>query len=137
MGRVSLDTELHKRYWISKFSKVEIPLPPLETQKHIAQILDDAAALRDKTAQLIAAYDALAQSIFLDMFGDPVKNEKGWEKVNIKENAEKFCDGPFGSNLKTEHYQDNGIPVLLFLFWKEPPRNLLLLHLLSSQIPHL
>lgn len=64
-------------------SNIKIPLPPLETQKHIAQILDDAAALRDKTTQLIKEYDALAQSIFLDMFGDPVKNEKGWELKNF------------------------------------------------------
>ncbi|WP_339848312.1 restriction endonuclease subunit S [uncultured Dokdonia sp.] len=59
---------------------VKIPLPPLETQKRIAQILDDAAALRDTTAQLLKEYDLLAQSIFLEMFGDPVVNPKGWEK---------------------------------------------------------
>jgi len=47
--------------WLAEY---KIPLPPLETQKHIAQILDDAAALRDKTEQLIIEYDALAQSIF-------------------------------------------------------------------------
>lgn len=78
MSIIALDTQLHKRYWISKFSQVQIPLPPLETQKRIAQILDDAAALRDKTKQLLKEYDALAQAIFLDMFGDPVRNEKGW-----------------------------------------------------------
>jgi type I restriction enzyme S subunit len=54
--------------------KIKIPLPSLETQKRIAQILDDASALRDKTEQLLKEYDALAQSIFLDMFGDPVNN---------------------------------------------------------------
>lgn len=45
----------------------KIPLPSLETQKRIAQILDDAAALRDTTAQLLKEYDLLAQSIFLEM----------------------------------------------------------------------
>ena len=59
---------------------LKIPLPPLKTQKQIAQILDDAAALRDKTRQLLTEYDLLAQSIFLDMFGDPVINQKGWKK---------------------------------------------------------
>lgn len=57
-------------------NKLEIPLPPLKTQKHIAAILDDAAALRDKTAQLLTEYDLLAQSIFLEMFGDPGTNSK-------------------------------------------------------------
>ena len=73
--------------------KIKIPLPPLETQKHIAQILDDAAALRDKTRQLIKEYDALAQSIFLDMFGDPVRNDKGWENKTLKEICNKITDG--------------------------------------------
>lgn len=64
--------------------KSKIPLPPLETQKYIAQILDDAAALRNKTEQLIKEYDALAQSIFLDMFGDPILNPKLWKKDSLK-----------------------------------------------------
>lgn len=58
--------------------KIKIPLPPIKTQQRIASILDDAAALRDKTAQLLTEYDLLAQSIFLEMFGDPVKNSKDW-----------------------------------------------------------
>jgi len=63
--------------------KLKIPLPPLKTQQKIAQILDNAAALRDKTAQLIEEYNLLAQSIFLEMFGDPVVNPMGWEKVSL------------------------------------------------------
>ena len=64
-------------------AKINIPLPPLETQKHIVEILDNAAALRDKTKQLLEAYDQLAQSIFLEMFGDPVTNPKKWEKKKL------------------------------------------------------
>lgn len=64
-----------------KIGTFEIPLPPLETQKRIAQILDDAAALRDTTVQLLKEYDLLAQSIFLEMFGDPVVNPMGWRKT--------------------------------------------------------
>lgn len=69
-----------------KFIKdLVFPLPPLSTQKHIAEILDKAAALRDKTKQLLAEYDELAQSIFLDMFGDPVMNPKGWNIAKFKD----------------------------------------------------
>ena len=57
-----------------------IPLPPLETQKKIAAILDEADKLRQLNRQLIEKYDALTQSLFLEMFGDPVTNPKGWEK---------------------------------------------------------
>lgn len=97
MGRVRIDTALHKRYWISKFSQVEIPLPPLKTQKRIAQILDDAAALRDKTQQLLTEYDLLAQSIFLEMFGDPVLNPKGWEVKKLNDITNLITDGKHGN----------------------------------------
>ena len=58
---------------------VKIPLPPLDKQKRIAGILDEADRVRKKTQALIDKYDELAQSLFLDMFGDPVTNPKGWE----------------------------------------------------------
>ncbi|WP_319229961.1 restriction endonuclease subunit S [Draconibacterium orientale] len=61
-----------------------VPLPPLPTQKKIAAILDAADAYRQKTKALIEKYDQLAQALFLDMFGDPVVNPKGWKKVNLK-----------------------------------------------------
>lgn len=58
---------------------LQIPLPPLPIQKRIAEILDAADALKRKDQELLKKYDELAQAIFIDMFGDPVKNEKGWE----------------------------------------------------------
>lgn len=65
---------------LEDINNLKIPLPPLQTQIQIAAILDNAAALRDKTEQLLKEYDLLAQSIFLDMFGDPAINPKGWKK---------------------------------------------------------
>ena len=65
--------------------KVKIPLPPLPQQKKIAAILDAADTYRQKTKALIAKYDELTQSLFLEMFGDPVRNEKGWEKTKMGE----------------------------------------------------
>lgn len=58
--------------------KWQIPLPPLPEQKRIATILDAADALRSKRRQSIAELDTLLQATFLDMFGDPVTNPKGW-----------------------------------------------------------
>jgi type I restriction enzyme S subunit len=83
MQTISIDKDLHKRYWISKYSQIQIPLPPLTTQQKIAKILDTADQLRQYNKQLIEKYDALTQSLFLDMFGDPIKNEKGWEKKKL------------------------------------------------------
>lgn len=87
----------------------EILLPPLKTQQHIAQILDDAAALRDKTKQLLVEYDLLAQSIFLEMFGDPVNNPKGWALTKFSELVAKDCPLTYGIVQPGEEFV-NGIP---------------------------
>lgn len=57
---------------------VEIPLPPLPEQKRIAAILDKADAIRRKRHQAIQLADDFLRAVFLDMFGDPVTNPKGW-----------------------------------------------------------
>lgn len=66
-------------------SSVKIPLFPLPEQKRIAYLLDQADKLHQLNKQLIEKYDELAQSIFLEMFGDPVTNPKGWEKEMFKD----------------------------------------------------
>ena len=70
---------------VSQTGKIEIPLPQLNTQQRIATILDEADTLCKKTQQLIDSYDELAQSIFLDMFGDPVTNPKGFKIGKIRD----------------------------------------------------
>ena len=69
----------------AKLRELLIPLTPFSEQKRIAEILDKADVLRQKNKQLLAAYDELLQATFLEMFGDPVTNSKGWEKKLIKE----------------------------------------------------
>ena len=56
------------------FRSLEIPLPPLDEQRRIAAILDKADALRRKRKRAIDLLDSLTQSIFLEMFGDPIDN---------------------------------------------------------------
>ncbi|WP_310559186.1 restriction endonuclease subunit S [Flavobacterium sp.] len=87
-------------------SNISIPLPSLETQKKIVQILDDAAALRNKTEQLIKEYDALGQSIFFDMFGDPVKNSKGWKSKKLGD----ICDIGSSRRVFVDELVEEGIP---------------------------
>ena len=67
---------------------VKIPLPPLPEQRRIAEILDKADALRAKRRAALAQLDTLTQSIFLDMFGDPATNPKGWPVRKIEDVAE-------------------------------------------------
>ncbi|MUL15825.1 restriction endonuclease subunit S [Aliivibrio fischeri] len=74
----------------SKLSELEIPLPPLDEQKRIAAILDKADAIRQKRKQAIELADEFLRSVFLDMFGDPVSNPKGWE---VKTAGQCIVDG--------------------------------------------
>lgn len=91
--------------------KLKIPLPPLDQQKKIAAILDAADAYRQKTKALIEKYDELSQSLFLDMFGDPVKNPKGWEKEFLKNLTTKIGSGSTPRGGK-ESYHSDGISLI-------------------------
>jgi type I restriction enzyme S subunit len=95
----------------SSLDSITIPLPPLATQKRIADILDAADALRQKDQELLKKYDELAQTIFIDMFGDPVKNEKGWGKSCLKEITSKLGSGATPTGGKTA-YKKSGISLI-------------------------
>lgn len=93
---------------------IKIPLPPLPEQRRIAAILDKAQALVANDKRTLVVYDQLAKSLFLEMFGDPVRNERGWEVVKLSgcyEGTEATRCGPFGSALKKGEYVDEGVPV--------------------------
>ena len=116
-GNINLLEEGFKGAGLKHISKgfindLEIPLPPLPIQKRIAEILDAADALKRKDQALLKKYDELAQAIFIDMFGDPVKNEKGWEVKTIEQLVKKsrhsIKRGPFGGALKKEIFVSDG-----------------------------
>lgn len=72
-----------KNYGPSHLKQMVIPLPPLEEQRRIAAILDRADAVRRKRKEAIALTEELLRSQFLDMFGNPVTNPKGWEVIEL------------------------------------------------------
>ena len=108
-----LDTRYLLRYFLANSQKIEamgkgatvkgvtldqlrslqIPCPPLPEQRRIAAILDKADALRAKRRQAIAKLDLLLQSVFLEMFGDPVTNPKGWPMVHVGDAFSAFVGG--------------------------------------------
>ena len=65
--------------------EIRIPIPALSEQRRLAEILDTAQALRAKRHEALAQLDTLTQSIFLDMFGDPATNPKGWPTSTLEE----------------------------------------------------
>ncbi len=84
--------------------KIEMPLPPKPTQLAIVAELDKINELIQLKKQQLKDYDQLAQSIFYEMFGDPVENEKGWEVKNIESVCSSIVRGPFGSALKKDFF---------------------------------
>lgn len=89
---------------IKAFKQIPIPIPPKPTQLAIVAELDKINELIQLKKQQLKDYDQLAQSIFHEMFGDPVENEKGWEKSELKNNVKEMFLGPFGSSLKIDSY---------------------------------
>ncbi|WP_425420983.1 restriction endonuclease subunit S [Phaeodactylibacter xiamenensis] len=63
--------------------QAQIPLPPLSEQRRLAARLDKADAVRQKSRALVDVYAELGRSVFLEVFGDPVRNERGWEVVEL------------------------------------------------------
>ena len=74
-----------KRISRKNLEKIGIPIPPKPTQLSIVSELDKLNELIQIKKEQLKDYDALAQSIFYEMFGDPVVNEKGWEMISLSE----------------------------------------------------
>ena len=91
---------------LSVVQRQKINLPDLETQNKIVAILDKAKAILDKREESIQKYDELLRATFLEMFGDPVKNEKGWEVERLGE----ICDVGSSKRVFVEELTDTGIP---------------------------
>ena len=92
-------------------AKLVLPIPPKPTQLSIVSELDKINKLIQIKKEQLKDYDALAQSIFYEMFGDPVENEKGWEVKKLGELCSKIGSGatPRGGN---ESYKDEGISLI-------------------------
>jgi type I restriction enzyme S subunit len=86
----------------------KIPLPPLTEQKRIASLLARADRLRQLRRTAHDLGDALLQSVFLEMFGDPVRNEKKWEERNLNDLCRNITDGTHDTPDRT----DSGVPFI-------------------------
>lgn len=95
---------------VGKLKKLEVWVPPLDEQKRIAAILDAADALRAKRREALAQLDTLVQSVFLDMFGDPVTNPMGWSVEALHSLLEEKAIN--GAYYPKEAYCDHGTPMV-------------------------
>ena len=98
-----------RRAKVEDFLALEIPdIPPLSEQKRIAAILDKADELPTKRTEAIAELDKLQQSVFLDMFGDPITNSKGWDVGVVGDCLESAA---YGSSQKAS-VEPKAFPIL-------------------------
>ena len=93
---------------LGKIKEIPIPLPPLPEQKRIDAILDKADAIRRKRAESLRLADDFLKSAFLDMFGDPVTNPKGWEVVKLQDICKRITDGTH----QPPKWSNDGVPFL-------------------------
>jgi type I restriction enzyme S subunit len=94
----------------AKVKSVTIPLPPLPEQKRIAAILDKADGIRRKRQEAIRLTEELLRSAFLEMFGDPVTNPKGWEVKPLQELVDVERGISYGVVQRGDEVPD-GVPV--------------------------
>lgn len=87
---------------------IEIPVPPLSEQQHIVEELDLLSSIIEKKKAQLKELDNLAQSIFYEMFGDPIINEKGWEVKKMGEigSIER------GAGISKKDFVEKGIPCI-------------------------
>jgi len=92
----------------ARLRTLPVPVPPRSEQRRIAEILDKADALRAKRRAALAELDTLTQSIFLDMFGDPATNPKGWPTRRL----DAVCGLVNGRAFKPEEWEEDGLPII-------------------------
>lgn len=87
---------------------IKIPVPPIEEQQRIVTELDLLSSIIEKQKAQLKELDTLAQSIFYDMFGDPIDNNKNWEIKSLGCISEKIANG-YNAKLEDDTYKTEGI----------------------------
>ena len=110
LSSLNIESAGYSRHF--KFLKENVvPVPPLPEQKRIAAILDKADAIRRKRQQAIQLADDFLRAVFLDMFGDPVTNPKGWNVVELSTLVDPDDKLNYGVVQPGDHEED-GVPLV-------------------------
>lgn len=94
--------------YFKDYGKERIPVPSIDMQHSIVAELDKINELISLKKAQLSDLDALAKSIFYDMFGDPIENEKGWEKVRLGD----LCEISSAKRVFIEEVVDSGVPFI-------------------------
>ncbi|MBQ7436988.1 MAG: restriction endonuclease subunit S [Oscillospiraceae bacterium] len=96
----------------SELKNAVINIPSQEKQEYISGNLGKIEGIIALRQQELQKLDNLIKVRFVEMFGDPFSNPLNWECISFKESSLRLSDGPFGSNLKSEHYSETGVRVI-------------------------
>ncbi|WP_280305299.1 restriction endonuclease subunit S [Nocardia neocaledoniensis] len=104
-----------------EFLRLRIPLPPIGEQRRIAAILDHADALRAQRRKALAYLDELIQAIFIEMFGDPVVNDRNWPEGTVGDFVDRFEGGKniVGSGESVHGYRVLKVSAVTSLSYRE------------------
>lgn len=111
VGSIEAATKSRSRVKPQQVLDVTIPLPPIEEQRRIAHLLDEADRLQGLRKEANEKAQTILPALFVEMFGDPQTNPMGWDINSLGEVA-TIQIGPFGSLLHQEDYVDGGIPLV-------------------------
>lgn len=92
------------------FDDTLIPYPTLETQKYISRILLKVSNILEIRKQQLEKFDDLIKSRFVELFGDPIHNEKGWETSTVENVCAEIYGGGTPPKSHPEYYEDGNIP---------------------------
>lgn len=110
LGKVTTAAHGTKKLDSGELLSVLVPLPPLDEQRRIVDLLEGAAGIRRLREQALAKARAIVPALFLDMFGDPASNPKGWPITDLGMLVSEFR---YGTSVKCHDApRDGDLPVL-------------------------
>ncbi|MDP3774289.1 MAG: restriction endonuclease subunit S [Gemmatimonadales bacterium] len=110
-ARYMTGTAGQKRLPADTLRRHRVPLPSLAEQRRIAAVLDKADGIRRKRRESLRLLDEFLRSAFLEMFGDPVRNEKGWPTMPLAELG-RVVTGSTPPTDDVDNYSDAGLPFI-------------------------
>lgn len=112
IARITKKSVNQASFAVTDLKKIKIDVPTISEQMKVVDLLDRIKEIIDNRNSELSQFDNLIEARFVELFGDPYSNSKKWKTLSFKEAGEKLSDGPFGSNLKSEHYTDAGVRVI-------------------------
>ena len=95
---------------MNQIKKMVFELPPLEEQKKVINILDNLSLIIKNFEKELKKLDELTKARFVEMFGDPINNVKGWKTASVESLCTEIYGGGTPSKAHPEYYKDGDIP---------------------------